>query len=310
MTSKIENKSDLNYFIYDKEYPLHSNAAILCVGSAGCGKSYFVYKYLLPIYIKYGGVKTILICSRTANIDFTTVSELENPIYKDVGIDFIKVEESYERCQLIRSNAMINEYIEKFMNAKSDEQVESLLKQLKKTIKTVSDLTIIHNELLKFYGYVSGFVSIDVDTVHEYARLLWLSGSKITYNPIVIVFDDMSGTDDFIKPYSDLHKLIYVRRHLHLTMIMNVQSLTTISVNIRRNTTVFVCFSTLSEQDVKLLSSRIPIHSGMNQKELREVFCNMANSEDRNDKVLTLFTVFPNCKVTVGTPQCLKDMIK
>lgn len=301
-----ENKSDLNYWVYNEEYPLHSNAAIVCCGSAGAGKSYFVYKYLLPIYIKYGGVKTILVCSRTANIDYTTVTELKNPIYKDVGVDFIKVDESYKRCQLIRSNAIINEFIQQFMEAKDDHAVEKILKNIRKMCKTVSDLEIIKDEVTRFYEYVSSFLGLDIETVHDYATLLWKSGTKITYNPILIIFDDMSGTDAFIKPYSDLHKLIYCRRHLHLTMIMNVQSLTTISVNIRRNTTIFVCFSTLSEQDVKLLASRVPIHSGMGMKELRQAFVDIAEEQDRNDKMLTLFTVYPNAKVIIGMPELLK----
>lgn len=61
-------------------------------------------------------VKTILIASRTGNFDYTTGTELENEVYKDVDIEFIKIEESYKKCQEIRESAIINEYLEKVMN--------------------------------------------------------------------------------------------------------------------------------------------------------------------------------------------------
>ena len=94
-----KNPSSLDYWVYNEEYPIHSNAAIVVAASAGAGKSYFIFKRLLPIYIKYGGYKTILIASRMGKFDATTAGELDEPIYKDVLVEFIKVDESYEICQ-------------------------------------------------------------------------------------------------------------------------------------------------------------------------------------------------------------------
>ena len=74
--------------------------AVLC-GSANSGKSYYTYKYLLPAYIKNNAVKTILICSRTGRYDSTTASELDNPIYEKIDIDFVKIDETYKKCQLL-----------------------------------------------------------------------------------------------------------------------------------------------------------------------------------------------------------------
>ena len=116
-----ENKSALNYYIFDKEYPLHNCLLGVICGSTNSGKSYFTYKYILPAYIKDGAIKTVLICSRTGKYDQTTSSLLDDPVYKDVCIDFVKIDETYERCQLIRSNAIINEYIDKFMNVKNEQ---------------------------------------------------------------------------------------------------------------------------------------------------------------------------------------------
>lgn len=305
--SSTNNKSDLNYWVFNDEYPLHNCLLGVICGSTNSGKSYFTYKYILPAYIKNKAVKTILICSRTGKYDATTAAELESPVYKEVAIDFVKLEETYERCQLIRSNAIINEYVEMFMNAKDDEEVEKILKKLKNLIKSSSELDVIHAELIKFYNYVSGFISIDVDVVHEYARLLWLSGTKITYNPTIIVFDDYASTSEFLKPTSNMHKLAYVRRHLHLGMLMLTQSIIAISASIRRNTSLFVLFSTLSEMDLKAIRERLPIK--WSYKQLLEKFMEISEAENRDDKVISIFCFYPFQKVVQGTPACLKQLI-
>ena len=303
-----ENKSALNYYIFDEEYPLHNCLLGVICGSTNSGKSYFTYKYILPAYIKDGAIKTILICSRTGKYDQTTSSLLDDPIYKDVCIDFVKPDETYERCQLIRSNAIINEYIDKFMNVKNEEEISSLLKKLKSLMKSSSELNVIHDELSKFYSYVSGFISIDVETVREYARLLWISGSKITYNPTIIVFDDYASTSEFLKPTSNLHKLVYVRRHLHLSILILTQSIVAVSASIRRNTSLFVLFSTLSEMDLKLIRDRLPIKWSF--KELLQKFIEISEAEDRDQKVISIFSFYPHQKVIIGTPQKLKDLVK
>lgn len=303
-----ENKSALNYYIFDKEYPLHNCLLGVICGSTNSGKSYFTYKYILPAYIKDGAIKTILICSRTGKYDQTTSSLLDDPIYKDVCIDFVKIDETYDRCQLIRSNAIINEYIDKFMNVKNEEEISSLLKKLKSLIKSSSELNVIHDELSKFYSYVSGFISIDVELVKEYARLLWLSGSKITYNPTIIVFDDYASTSEFLKPTSNLHKLVYVRRHLHLSILVLTQSIVAVSASIRRNTSLFVLFSTLSEMDLKLIRDRLPIKWSF--KELLQKFIEISEAKDRDQKVISIFSFYPfNC-VIQGLPDCMKKLVK
>ena len=295
------NKSDLLYWTFDKEYPLHSNAGILVAGGAGVGKSYFIYKRLLPIYIKYGGYKTILIASRMGKFDATTASELDSDIYKDVYVEFIKMDESYEICQRIRANVIINEFLEKLMHIKKDKDLMNIKKELTNLMKAAGELSIIKNELLKLHRLFDKFLTITIPEIVDYATLHFNRGSQITFNPIIIVFDDYSGSDEFIKPYSDIHKLIFCRRHLHLTMVMSVQSLTTISTNIRRNCTEFICFSTLSPKDVKLLSDRIPIQ--YTYKELLNDFIKISQEDNRDQKIITIFTVFPNHKVIIGLPQ-------
>lgn len=303
-----ENKSALNYYIFDEEYPLHNCLLGVICGSTNSGKSYFTYKYILPAYIKDGAIKTVLICSRTGKYDQTTSSLLDDPIYKDVCIDFVKIDETYDRCQLIRSNAIINEYIDKFMNVKNEEEISSLLKKLKSLIKSSSELNVIHDELSKFYYYVSGFISIDVELVKEYARLLWLSGSKITYNPTIIVFDDYASTSEFLKPTSNLHKLVYVRRHLHLSILVLTQSIVAVSASIRRNTSLFVLFSTLSEMDLKLIRDRLPIKWSF--KELLQKFIEISEAEDRDQKVISIFSFYPHQDVIIGIPECLKKLVQ
>ena len=301
--SPDSNPSALDHWVYDNEYPLHSNAAILNIGAAGSGKSYFTYKHILPIYIKNGGIKTVLICSRTGRFDATTAAELENPIYKNVAVEFIKSEEAFKKCQIVRADAIINTYLKELMDVKGDEDLIKIGKKLNKLIKDVGELTFLREELLKLAKIINKFLVIEPEEIREYARLLFIRGSQLTYDPILLVFDDYSGTDEFMKPYSAVHKLIYVRRHLHLTMLMNVQSLTTVSTNIRRNTTVFIAFSTLSEKDLKLLSDRLPIK--WNYKMLLDAFYKIADAEDRNDKLLTIFCVYPHQKVVIGTPSIL-----
>ena len=300
---EITNKSDLNYWVYDKDYPIHSNAAILVAGNAGIGKSFFIYKRLLPIYIKYGGYKTILICSRMGKFDATTAEELEAPIYKDTLVEFIKIDESYEICQKIRANAIINEYLLELTKVKSDKDLVKIRKKLTSLIKSSGELKIIKDELMKLNKVIDQFMTISPEEIADYAQLLFRRGSQITFNPVIIVYDDQSGSDEFIKPYSDIHKLIYCRRHLHLTMVMSVQSITTISTNIRRNCTEFICFSTLSEMDVKLLRDRLPIK--WNYKDLIELFIEIANEENRNQKMLSIFTVFPFAQIIKGLPECV-----
>ena len=297
------NKSDLNYWVFDNEYPLHSNSAILIAGGAGSGKSFFTYRILLPIYISQMGVKTILIASRTGSFDYTTRTELEREIYKNTKVEFIKIEDSYKKCQEIRASDIINEYLELLMKISDESDLLKISDKYDQLLKSTNDFTYLNDELIKFRTIFNSLLLCSIKEVRDYAEMLFIRGNKLTYNPIVIVFDDYAGTKEFTNPSSDIHKLIYCRRHLHLNMLLLTQSIIAVSTNIRRNISIFICFSTLSDKDLQLLSSRLPIK--WNIKRLREAFYKIADAENRNDKLLTLFTVFPNAKIVEGSPSCL-----
>lgn len=300
------DKSDLNYFVFNNEYPIHSNASILIAGGAGSGKSFFTYRILLPIYISKMNVKTILIASRTGKFDQTTRNELSKPIFKDTNVQFIKIGDSFKKCQQIRAEAIINGYVEELMNVKTEKELIDINFNFNSLLETVSEFDILNEELNKFKTQVLDSLTLcSLKEIRNYAQMLYIRGNKLSYNPIVIIFDDYAGTSEFTKQSSDVHKLIYCRRHLHLNMLILTQSITAVSTNIRRNTTVFICFSTLSDKDVQLLSSRLPIK--WNIKKLREAFVSIADAEKRNDKLLTLFTVFPNAKIVEGSPKCLDE---
>ena len=300
-----ENPSALNYWVFNKEYPLHSNAEILITGSAGSGKSYFVYNYLLPIYIKEMNIKTIFICSKTGKLDMTTSNLLKSSIYKDVGIDFVKMDEIYERVQLTRAESLINEFNLKMMKIKTFNDYKKLVKKLENLIKSLYEYDVLRSELEKLLQTYRKYVNIEIDEMKEISNYLYVkSTTKLTYNPIIVIFDDCSGSKEFLLPTSDIHSLTYCRRHMLVNMFLCVQSLTTVSTNIRRNCTIFINFSTLSPKDVESLSERIPIK--WTKKTLLEAFINISEAENRDDKVLTLFTVYPYHKIVLGTPQCLK----
>ena len=194
------------------------------------------------------------------------------------------------------------------MNVKNEQEISSLLKKLKSLIKSSSEMNVIHDELSKFYSYVSGFISIDVETVREYARLLWISGTKITYNPTIIVFDDYASSKEFTNQNSNLHMLIYIRRHLHLSILVLTQSIVAVSVSIRRNASLFVLFSTLSKRDLKAIEERLPIKWGF--EELLQKFIEIADAKERDQKVISIFNYFPHQKVIIGSPPCLKNLTK
>ena len=301
-----EDKASYSYWTYDDDYPLNSNAAIIVAGGCNSGKSYFTYNYIVPAYVKYGGIKTLLIASRTGSFDFTTATALKKPIYKNIGIEYLKIEQVYEKCQLIRSDAIINSYLVKMMKIRSVDELAELAKELQKLIKNVSDFQIIHMELTKLLNIISKFMTIEMEEVREYAELLYKRGTQLTYNPILVIMDDYGGCREFMTPSSELHKLVYNHRHLHLTLVMLLQSITSISTNIRRNVNIFVCFSTLSDMDIQLLRDRLPLK--WNIKKLREEFFKIADADDRDDKVLTLFCTFPFQKIVIGTKPCLLSL--
>ena len=311
--SKEKDPSALDYRLYEKEYPLHSHASILNVGAAGSGKSFFCYRVLLPVYIQHLGIKSLLICSRTGSFDHTTATELENPIYKNVAVEFIKIEDSFKRCQEIRGQAIINEYLEKCLHVKDEKALVNLRRKFLRLINADSKVPHLVDELRRFdRDVLEKFMYLDIDCVHDYAELMFSAGDKYVKDtdiPILIVFDDYSGSKDFLRPSSDIHQLIFCRRHLRCTMVMNVQALTTVSSQIRANSTVFVCFSTLSEKDIELLSQRVPYSAGFDRKSLKAAFIEINKAEKRNQQMLTLFTVKPNAKVVMGAPHCIDRLL-
>lgn len=311
--SKDRDASALDYRVFNSEYPLHSHASILNVGAAGSGKSFFCYRVLLPIYIKHLGIKSLLICSRTGAFDNTTRTELENPIYKDIAVEFIRLDESFKRCQEIRAQAIINEYLEKCLHLKNDKELTALRKSFCRLINADSKVPHLVEELKRFdRDVLEKFMYLDIKSVRDYAELLYKAGDKYvkeTDIPILIVFDDYAGSRDFLKPSSDVHALIFVRRHLRTTMVMNVQALTAVSSQIRTNSTVFVCFSTLTEMDIELLSQRVPYSAGFNRKALKEAFIKINEEPERNNQMLTVFTVKPNAKVVLGAPECIRSYL-
>ena len=283
------------------------------MGAAGSGKSFFCYRVILPIYIKYLGIKSLLICSRTGAFDNTTRNELENPIYKDVAVEFIRIEESFRRCQEIRAQAIINEYLEKCMRVKNEKKMVKIRKDFLRMINADSKVPHLVDELRRFdKDVLEKFTFMEIEEVRDYAELMFSSGQKYVKDtdiPQLIVFDDYAGDRSFLTPSSDIHKLIFVRRHLRLTMVMNVQALTTISTQIRTNSTVFVCFSTLTEMDIDLLSQRVPYSSGFTKKKLKEAFIEINEAEERNDQMLTVFTTKPNQKIVIGAPECIRSYL-
>ena len=67
MSEKTNNKSDLNYWIFNNDYPLHNCALGIICGSTNSGKSHFTYKCILPAYVKSNAVKTIQYAAEQAN---------------------------------------------------------------------------------------------------------------------------------------------------------------------------------------------------------------------------------------------------
>ena len=89
---------------------------------------------------------------------------------------------------------------------------------------------------------------------------------------------------------------------------MLTQSIVAVSASIRRNTSLFVLFSTLSEMDLKLIRDRLPIKWSF--KELLQKFIEISEAEDRDQKVISIFSFYPHQDVIIGTPECLKKLVQ
>ena len=308
--SSEKKPSDLDYFVFNDEFPLHSNAGILNIGNMGSGKSYFTYKYLVPIYLKYGGIKTLLIASRTGKFDATTAGALENQIYKEVLIYFIKIEEAFSCCQMLRADTYINSYLQQIMNIKEDADLIKIRKDLIQQIKesSQSEFGVIKHEMEKLLNIIDKkLIHMEIEEVKDWAEMKFNTGTKLTFNPVLVILDDYAGDGELMKRNTSIYHLEILRRHLHTTLIINTQSLTSVSTDIRRFADTFVCFSTMSEADAKLLKFRLPIKYSM--KQLMDTFYEIAEQEDRNKRVLVLFTSPGMARLVSGLPECVLNSV-
>lgn len=118
--------------------------------------------------------------------------------------------------------------------------------------------------------------------------------------PILIIIDDNVGDNELSNPKSMLTQLIYLRRHLHCSLFILSQSATGINTNIRRNTNSFHLLPSISNADLKLINDRLPAQLGLS--DIKDNYlCNCEN-KDRNQRMTSLFCVFPNNKIVDGAP--------
>ena len=219
-----------------------------------------------------------------------------NPIYKDVLIYYIKIEEAFSCCQMLRADAIINEYILKIMKVQTDDDLIKIRKDVVQQMKwsAQTEFTVIRRELEKLLALIDKkLLLMDLEEVRDWAEMKWKLGTQLTFNPVLVVLDDYAGDNELMKRNSSIYHLEILRRHLHTTLIINVQSLTSISTDIRRFTSEFVCFSTMSEADAELLKFRLPIK--WNMKKIMEVFYRRSDAE--------LFTTPGYQKLVEGIPQ-------
>lgn len=123
------------------------------------------------------------------------------------------------------------------------------------------------------------------------------------YQPILAIVDDYAGTDEFMNSHSTLTQMVLLRRHLHLSIFILTQTITGINTDIRRNTNTFHLLPSISRADIDLIALRLP--STMDKKDLREIYEEGCKNEDRNQNLVSLFTVFPYHKIITGAPKCL-----
>ncbi len=125
------------------------------------------------------------------------------------------------------------------------------------------------------------------------------------YQPILAIVDDYAGTEEFMNSHSTLTQMVLLRRHLHLSIFILTQTITGINTDIRRNTNTFHLLPSISRADIDLIALRLP--SNMDKKDLREIYEEGCKNEDRNQNLVSLFTVFPNHKIITGAPKCILE---
>lgn len=121
--------------------------------------------------------------------------------------------------------------------------------------------------------------------------------------PILAIVDDNVGDRELTNPRSSLTQLLYLRRHLHLSVFILAQTLTGINTNIRRNTNVFHLLPSLSVADLETITFRVPANFSI--KDLREQYNENNENKDRNQCMTSLFCVYPHNKIINGAPPCV-----
>lgn len=122
---------------------------------------------------------------------------------------------------------------------------------------------------------------------------------------ILVIIDDNVGDSELSNMKSQLTQLVYLRRHLHTSLFILSQSATGINTNIRRNTNSFHLLPSISNMDLKLINDRLPAQLGLS--DIRDNYlCNCEN-KDRNQRMTSLFCVFPYNKVVDGAPPCVYE---
>ena len=98
--------------------------------------------------------------------------------------------------------------------------------------------------------------------------------------------------------------MVLLRRHLHLSMFILSQTAVGINTDIKRNANTFHLLPSLSHANIELIAFRLPM--SVNKKQLQEIYIEGCKNEDRNQNLISLFTVFPYHKIVKGAPSCLK----
>lgn len=126
-----------------------------------------------------------------------------------------------------------------------------------------------------------------------------------SHQPILLIIDDNAGNTELCNQNSDLTKLIYIRRHLHLTIFILSQSTIAINTNIRRNVNSFHLLPSLSISDLKLIHNRLPVSIKLN--DFIERYNRNTKNPDRNQQITHLFCVHPYHKCIDGSPLSIID---
>ena len=210
---------------------------------------------------------------------------------------------------MLRADTIINEYLLKIKDITKEEDLIKIRKEIVSEIKmsAQTEFLTIRHELEKLLNIINKkLIQMNIEEVKSWAEMKYNLGTKLIYNPVLVIIDDYAGDDELMKRNSSIYHLQILRRHLHTTLIINVQSLTSVSTDIRRFTDTFICFSTMSEADAELLKYRLPLKWTM--KRLLEEFYKIADAEDRNQRVLILFTCPGYQKIVTGLPESVLNV--